>query len=145
MEKYKELIEFAERVKAKGVPEQQYIAEGIFGLCADLMKAEAERDSSIGFFRDSSQVQNDSEKSRSQNDSVGNQDDRGVVPLFPKGDFPEKGYIVEDKGGTRFKVCEVAYVCKRITPEDERTYSIPGIKFTFNAAEIGTEVKVIGK
>ncbi len=27
-----------------------------------------DRDSSIGFFRDSSQVQNDSEKSRSQND-----------------------------------------------------------------------------
>ena len=32
MEKYRELIEFAERIKAKGVPEQQYIAEGILEL-----------------------------------------------------------------------------------------------------------------
>ncbi len=121
MEKYRELIEFAERIKAKGIPEQQYIAEGIFEMSAEILRLKA------------------------QNDSVGAHDDSGVVPLFPKADFPEKGYIVEDKGGTRFEVCEAAYVCKRITPPDASAFIIPNINFTFTAEEIGTEVKVIGK
>ena len=68
-----------------------------------------------------------------------------VVPLFPKGDFPEKGYIVEDKGGIRWEVAEVSYVCERITPEEESAFRIPGIRMNFSASEIGTEVKVIGK
>lgn len=125
MEKYRRLIEFAERIKAKGVPEQQYIAEGIFGLCADLMTTQAERETLL-----------------SQAETL---KDGAVTPLFPKGDFPEKGYIVEDKGGIRWEVCEAAYVCKRITPEEESAFRIPGIRMNFSASEIGTEVKVIGK
>ena len=44
-------IDFAERIRAKGVSEQQYIADGIFGLCADLMTAQAERDTSSTYQR----------------------------------------------------------------------------------------------
>lgn len=131
MEKYKELIDFAERIRAKGVSEQQYIADGIFGLCADLMTAQAERENNPPVsleltppFRQGGQA---------------------VVPLFPEGDFPEKGYIVEDKGGIRWEVTEVSYVCERLTPEEESAFRIPGIRMTFSASEIGTEVKVIGK
>ena len=132
MERFRELIEFAERIRAKGVSEQQYIADGIFGLCADLMTAQAERDTS-------------STASGPPSPQGEGFDGGAVAPLFPKGDFPEKGYIIEDKGGIRWEVCEVAYVCKRITPEEESTFRIPGIRMNFSASEIGTEVKVIGK
>ena len=132
MEKYRELIEFAERIKAKGVPEQQYIADGIFGLCADLMTAQAEN-TPLSQAEPAS-----SPKGEPLKGGV-------VVPLFPKGDFPEKGYIVEDKGGIRWEVAEVSYVCERITPEEESAFRIPGIRMNFSASEIGTEVKVIGK
>ena len=133
MEKYKELIDFAERIKAKGVSEQQYIADGIFGLCADLMTAQAGRDTS-------------SVKHSLTPSPQGEGFDGGaVVPLFPKGDFPEKGYIVEDKGGIRWEVTEVSYVCERLTTEEESAFRIPGIRMNFSASEIGTEVKVIGK
>lgn len=139
MEKYKELIDFAERIKAKGVPEQQYIADGIFGLCADLMTAQAERDTERE--ADNPSVISDDTSLYTREASK----DGAVVPLFPKGDFPEKGYIVEDKGGIRWEVAEVSYVCERVTPEEESAFRIPGIRMNFSASEIGTEVRVIGK
>ena len=40
MEKYRELIDFAERIRAKGVPEQQYIAEGILELVEEVRERE---------------------------------------------------------------------------------------------------------
>lgn len=43
MNEYKELKEFAERIKAKGIPEQQYIAQGIFGLLAERKNENEER------------------------------------------------------------------------------------------------------
>ena len=133
MEKYRELIDFAERIRAKGVSEQQYIADGIFGLCADLMTAQAERDTPLSQAEPASSPLGEPLKGGA------------VVPLFPKGDFPEKGYIVEDKGGIRWEVAEVSYVCERITPEEESAFRIPGIRMNFSASEIGTEVRVIGK
>ena len=136
MEKYRELIDFAERIRAKGVSEQQYIADGIFGLCADLMTAQAERETERE--RENPPVSLELTPPFRQGGQV-------VVPLFPKGDFPEKGYIVEDKGGIRWEVAEVSYVCERITPEEESAFRIPGIRMNFSASEIGTEVKVIGK
>ena len=139
MEKYRELIDFAERIRAKGVSEQQYIADGIFGLCADLMTAQAERDLGRTTIPQSATL-----TAPFTQGGLGG-DGGAVAPLFPKGDFPEKGYIVEDKGGIRWEVCEAAYVCKRITPEEESAFRIPGIRMNFSASEIGTEVKVIGK
>lgn len=139
MEKYRALIEFAERIRAKGVPEQQYIADGIFGLCADLMTAQAERETEREV--DNPSVISDDTSLYTREAS----NDGAVVPLFPKGDFPEKGYIVEDKQGMRFEVSEAAYVCKRITPPESSAFIIPDISFTFTAEEIGTEVKVIGR
>lgn len=40
MEKYKELIDFAERIRAKGVSEQQYIADGILELVEEVRERE---------------------------------------------------------------------------------------------------------
>ena len=139
MEKYRELIDFAERIKAKGVPEQQYIADGIFGLCADLMTAQAERDTERE--ADNPSVISDDTSLYTREAS----NDGAVAPLFPKGDFPAKGYIVADQGGIRWGVAEVSYVCERITAEEESAFRIPGIRMNFSASEIGTEVKVIGK
>lgn len=122
MKDYTKLKEFAERIKAKGIPEQQYIAQGIFGLLSEVK-------TNKGFT-----------ERKSENEK------RGEEPVREGLDREDlSGCIVEEANGDRWVVEGWVYEAKTILDDLDHEIGLMPVRRTFTQEELEKGMfKVIG-
>ncbi len=122
MADYTKLKEFAERIKAKGIPEQQYIAQGILELLSEAA------------------VNKDAEERKSENEK------RGEEPVREGLDREDlSGCIVEEANGDRWVVEGWVYEAKTILDDLDHEIGLMSVRRTFTQEELEKGMfKVIG-